>query len=123
LCAVAGIAAPEGIDGESFLPALSGEAAPELERELYFVRREGRARFNYGGKTIEALVHRGWKLVHDNPFAAMELFHLERDPYETTDLREPQPEKFDDLSRRLRRHIQRGGEVPWQRPLVRKTVE
>lgn len=116
LCAAAGVPAPAGIDGVSFLPALRGEPVDEPEREYYFVRREGRAGRNIGGKTIEALIHRGWKLVHDDPFAQMELFHLERDPYETTDLRVPEPKKFDDLAARVRRHIQRGGEVPWQKP-------
>ena len=116
LCEVAGVPAPAGIDGVSFLPALRGEPEADLEREYYFVRREGRAGRNVGGKTVEALIHRGWKLVHDDPFAAMELFHLARDPYETTDLRVPEPLKFDDLATRVRKHIQRGGAVPWQRP-------
>mgnify|MGYP001267626967 CR=1 FL=1 len=114
LCEFAGVPAPAGIDAVSFLPTLRGAPAGEPEREYYFVRREGRAGRNIGGKTVEALIHRGWKLVHDDPFAPMELFHLDRDPCETTDLREPEPEKFDDLATRVRRHIQRGGEVPWQ---------
>lgn len=116
LCAVAGVPAPAGIDGVSFLPALRGEPEPGPEREYYFMRREGRAGRNVGGKTVEALIHRGWKLVHDDPCAPMELFHLARDPGETTDLRVPEPQRFDDLATRVQRHIQRGGAVPWQPP-------
>lgn len=116
LCDIAGVSAPAGIDGVSFLPVLRGLPDDKPDREYYFVRREGRAGRNIGGKTVEALIHRGWKLVHDDPFAPMELFHLEQDPYEAINLREPEPEKFDDLAARVRRHIRRGGEVPWQPP-------
>lgn len=115
-CDVIGVEPPAGIDGVSCWGAVQGRPDSTEGREYYFVRREGRAGFNVGGKTVEALLHRGWKLVNNNPFAPMELFHLQVDPYETIDVRGPEPEKFDDLSDRVRRHIQRGGAVPWQKP-------
>ena len=48
-----------------------------------------------------------------NAFAG-ELYNLREDPRETTDLARKRPEVVRDLGGALRRHIQRGGEVPWQ---------
>ncbi len=111
----AGGECPPGIDGRSFLPYLKGaKEVPWPERSLYFVRREGGLR--YGGKTIEALRLGPWKLVINSPFGPPELFHLQRDPQEKHDLRSKAPGQYRRLAAMLRRHIQRGGQVPWQRP-------
>ncbi len=114
-CAVAGVAPPPHIDGKSFLPTLLGRTEPPGERELYFVRREGGVA--YGGKTIEALRHGDWKLVQDSPFAPLELFNLQSDPKETTDLATRERKQFNALESAMRRHIQEGGHVPWQPPV------
>jgi arylsulfatase A-like enzyme len=108
----AGLPIPSGIDGRSFLPVLRSEQVPALEREYYFVRREGGA--EYGGKTIEALRSGDWKLVQDSPFAPLELFNLRTDPGETNNLFPSERAVARQLSERLRHHIQRGGAVPWQ---------
>ena len=113
-CEAAGVPVPRGIDGVSFRPTLLGEAQPDEGRECYFVRREGgRA---YGGKTIEALRRGPWKLVQDSPFRPLELFNLEADPREAKDLAATESRILDDLSTRLRAHVQEGGRTPWQRP-------
>lgn len=117
LCEIAGREVPKGIDGISFLPTLRGEPEASGDREVYFVRREGGPA--YGGKTIEALRRGKWKLVQDSPFAPIELYDLEADPKETTNLAARERKVLAELSASLRKHIQRGGQVPWQKHLNR----
>lgn len=112
-CEVSGVTPPKDIDGVSFLPTLLGQEQPDTDRAEYFVRREGGPQ--YGGKTIEALRMGDWKLVLNSPFAPAELFNVKADPAETTDLASREKKKFLELSAELRRHIQRGGQVPWQK--------
>ena len=112
-CEAAGVAAPKNIDGLSFLPTLLGKPQPDAERDLYFVRREGG--IQYCGKTIEAFIRGDWKLVLDSPFAPIELYNLKNDPQETTDLAAKERQKLMELSAGLRKQMQRGGQVPWQR--------
>jgi arylsulfatase A-like enzyme len=111
-CAAAGVKTPAGIDGVSFLPTLLGQTQPQTPRDLYFVRREGGV--VYGGKTIEAYVRGPWKLLQDSPFGPRELYNLERDPQETTDLAAREKKVLRDLSAGLSQQIQRAGAVPWQ---------
>ncbi|MAT15971.1 MAG: N-acetylgalactosamine 6-sulfate sulfatase [Planctomyces sp.] len=113
------LANPADVDGSSILPTLLGEEQTPLRDEFYVTRREGG--ITYGGKTIEALRFHDWKIVQNSPFGPLELFNLKEDPLETTDVREQYPQKFQDLAARLRKHIQRGGEVPWQAPTERES--
>src|SRR5207253_1306176 len=96
----AGIAAPAGVDGVSFLPTLRGDAQAEPKRDLYFVRREGG--LMYGGKTIEAFRQGDWKLVQDSPFAPIELYNLRDDPQESTNVASKEKKVFQTLSAALR---------------------
>jgi arylsulfatase A-like enzyme len=116
VCDAAGVKIAHEIDGRSFLPTLRGESQPPLREAWFFRRREGGQR--YGGKTIEALRRGRWKLLQNSPFEPLELYDLEADPAETTDLaRRPEGRRaFEELSAALRREIQRYGTVPWQRP-------
>ena len=113
-CEAAGVTPPADIDGVSFLPTLQGQSQPDARRSLYFVRREGG--LLYCGKTIEAFVQGGWKLVLDSPFAPLELYNLKQDPMETTDLAAREKKVVMELTAGLRKHVQRGGAVPWQGP-------
>lgn len=105
--------APEQLDAVSLVPLLEGKSMPE-GRELYFVRREGGKA--YGGKDYQALIRDEWKLMQDDPYSPLELYHLMNDPGETTNLATKAPKIFNELSTALSRHIQRGGSIPWQKP-------
>ena len=107
--AVSGTIRPDAV---SFLPTLMGREQGALRKEMYFVRREGGP--PYMGKTIEAVIRGDWKLVFDSPFASGELFHLGKDPQEKADLAKAEVGVFREMGAALRRHIQRGGVVPWQ---------
>ena len=100
------------IDGTSFLGTLLGGSDPDPNRLLFFSRREGGLRF--GGKTIEAVRQGPWKLLQNSPYAPLELYNLERDPLETTDLSSAEPDVFRRLAAELRQYVQEAGNVPWQ---------
>jgi arylsulfatase A-like enzyme len=113
-CAVAGVTPPAGIDAVSILPTLRGESEPATARDCYFVRREGG--LSYGGKTIDAYRRGEWKILQDSPFAPLELYNLNDDPQEATDLAKTNRKMLNELSAALRKQIQRAGSVPWQPP-------
>ena len=101
------------LDALSLVPLLQGKAMPQRDRNLYFVRREGG---KYGGKAYQAVVRDGWKLMQNDPFSPLELYHIADDPQETKDLASKEPEKFKQLFELMRDHIRRGGATPWSRP-------
>ena len=112
---LAGVEPPPGIDALRLVPRLTGATRPApaaAPRELYFVRREGGPA--YGGKTYEALIRGEWKLLQPNPFAPWELYHLGDDPQERTNLAASHARQRSELEAAIRRHIQRGGAVPWR---------
>jgi hypothetical protein len=68
------------------------------------------------GKTVWALREGDWKLVQNSPMESFELYNLAEDPKEQRNLAEENEEKFNEMAENLRRHIQQGGRVPWQKP-------
>jgi arylsulfatase A-like enzyme len=114
VCQAAGVASPKNIDGLSFLSTLLGTDDLSPVRDLYFVRREGNE--HYQGKTIDAFRRGDWKLLQDSPFAPLELYNLENDPTESTNLADTQKKTFKELAAGLRKQIQIGGRTPWQPP-------
>ncbi len=106
----------EDLDAVSLGPVLRGRtiAGP---RELYFVRREGGPK--YGGKSYEAIIRGPWKLMQNDPFSAWELYNLADDPRETTNRAATNRPITNELGAALRRHIQRGGTAPWQKPAAK----
>ncbi len=113
LIEVVGGKASGDIDGRSFAALLDDPGKEMPLRELYFVRREGGVR--YAGLTIQALLYDQFKLVHNLPSSELELFHLGDDPGETNNLANKQPKVFREMIARMQKHIQRGGQVPWQK--------
>lgn len=114
LVEVAGVPLTHFIEGQSFLPTLRGYVQDFSDRLMFFSRREGGLRYN--GKTIEAVRHGPWKLLQNSPFAPLELYNLNEDPLESTDLAATEPEIFRSLAAALRGYIQESGRIPWQRP-------
>ena len=109
---IAGCEPPSALDAVSLLPAFRGDDATGSDRALYFTRREGGV--FYGGKSYEALIQGRWKLMQNNPFSPLELYDLEADQQETTDLSQTRKDIVRQLSEKLRHEIQAGGRVPWQ---------
>jgi len=114
LLELAGVPIPSDCDAMSLVPILRGEPPPAGPRELYFTRREGGP--TYAGKTYEAIVRDGWKLMQNDPFSPLELYNLVADPFEQTNVVHQHPRIVRELREALQAHIQRGGRVPWQPP-------
>jgi len=110
---LAGAALPADLDAVSLAPALRGQPMPP-SRELYFVRREGGPA--YGGKSYEAIIRDGWKLMQNDPYSPLELYNLNDDPYEQRNLAATHGERVKELAAALRMHVQRGGSTAWQKP-------
>ncbi|MBX2817133.1 MAG: sulfatase-like hydrolase/transferase [Saprospiraceae bacterium] len=110
----AGLSHPEEMPSLSFLPVLQGHEMSDRDRPLYFVRREGNAR--YGGLTIQAVLLNEWKLLQNSPFGPQEMYNLAADPLEQHNLRGENPDQFKELNGLMMKFIQAGGQVPWQKP-------
>lgn len=110
---LAGATPASDLDAISLVPLLSGGSIDQ-PRELYFVRREGGVA--YGGKSYQAIIRGDWKLMQNDPYSPLELYNLETDPYEQHNVAAENAKLVRELSAAMARHIQRGGETPWQRP-------
>ena len=111
-CEALGIEIDHEINGRSLLAIWTGEVQTLGERTLVWCRREGGGR--YQGQDYYAIREGRWKLLHNTPFDALELYDLDKDPAETMDLADTNKEVFNRLAAKLRKHLQRAGSVPWQ---------
>lgn len=117
LTEAAGVRINHAIDGVSILQTLVGHNQPAIERDLFWMRREGGSK--YQGQDYYAVRRGPWKLVHNSPFEPLQLFNLAEDPLEQRDVAREQIKIFQDLAQALRAQIQRAGAVPWQKPMTR----
>ncbi len=111
-CEVAGVKIDHNIDGVSILPTLRGEKQ-SIQRDLFWTRKEGNTR--YMGQSVWAVRSGDWKLLQNSVEGPFELYNLADDPKETTDMRNKNRGKYNELAAKLRAHMQRGGAVPWQK--------
>lgn len=97
MCELIGVAQPEGIDGISYLPALTGEKEQKRHEYLYWEFHEG------GGK--RAILEDQWKLIElfvNNPEKRrFELFNLNSDPGEIANVADQYPDKVNELKQKL----------------------
>jgi arylsulfatase A len=94
---IAGIALPEDrvLDGISILPTISGK---KLNREQPLYWRNMFQEFRV------AIRDGAWKILSNSERTKFELFNLEIDPRETTDLSEYEPELFEKMKKELIRY-------------------
>lgn len=109
---LAGAKPADDLNAVSLVPILEGESMPAGPRDLYFVRREGGMR--YGGKSYQAIVRDGWKLMQNDPYLPLELYNLKDDPSEQNNLAKSERQKFRQLQQAMQKQIQAAGSVPWQ---------
>ncbi len=102
------------IDGRSLLHVLEGKTETLGQRDLVWMRREGG--FRYGGQCYYGYREGPWKLMQNTPYSPLELFNLENDSAELSNVIEQNGEVARRLSKQLSLHIQRAGAVPWQNP-------
>ncbi|MEM9479421.1 MAG: sulfatase [Verrucomicrobiota bacterium] len=128
LLEAAGVAAPENMDGVSFLPLAKGEEIPFREEVLYEYFWEP----NYPQTpTMHALVTDDYKYIrYHGVWDTDELFDLQKDPYETTNLAgDPaQESRVIEMNARLHQLLEethgtnmplkpdRGNRFPWRHP-------
>ncbi len=94
LCDLTGVKTPTGIDGISFAPTLLGKGVQKEHPYLYWEFHR------QGGK--QALRKGKWKVVRlnvgENPGGPVELFNLDKDPFEKNNIAAQHPEIVKELS-------------------------
>jgi arylsulfatase A-like enzyme len=89
VCDIGGIRTPDGIDGLSFLPAMSGKTKKQRDHEYLYWEFHER-------KTTNQAIRTGrWKAVRHSPKGPIELYDLEQDLGETTNIANQNPEIVD----------------------------
>ncbi len=111
--AVAGVEVKHEIDGQSLLHVLEGKVEYLGDRDFAWMRREGGIR--YGGQCYYGFREGPWKLVQNTPYSPLELFNLEKDSAELSNVIAENGEVALRLSNKLSQHIQKAGAVPWQK--------
>ena len=93
---VAGVQAPEPLDGVSLVPLLTGGELAERNLYWHFPHYS-----NQGGRPAGAIRSGDWKLIEHYEDGRAELFNLGGDPGESTDLSVEEPDRAADLRGQL----------------------
>lgn len=104
--------------GVSLLPVLQGSTAADsvlASRLLYWFYREGGDVFG-AGATIEACRQGNLKLLRPLPGAAPELYNLQTDPAETTNLALTDTATYNNLMKLLAQQTQQAMKIPYRPP-------
>ena len=101
-----GLIVDEALDGESLMPVLKQEAS--LKREQVFFHYPNYA-FHRGNRLGSAMRQGPYKLIEYFDDGSLELYHLERDLSETTNLAELQPERAETMAKELNAWRKRSG--------------
>lgn len=112
LCDLVKVPISHEIDGMSILPILRGENQNTDDRMVYWVRREGNAK--YGGKAYYAAKYKDYKILQNTPWEPIEFFNLKDDPKEQRPIVERSSESYKNLFNGLIEHIRQTGMIPWQ---------
>jgi arylsulfatase A-like enzyme len=108
VCEIAGIEPPSGIQGISYVPTLSGIGSQTTHKSLYWEFHEMNGR--------RALLMHPWKLVqydlNAKPAGKPELFNLDSDPSEKSDLAAKHPEKVIEMMQRIEKSRIRSERFP-----------
>jgi arylsulfatase A-like enzyme len=113
ICQAAGVTPAEQLDGVAILPSLLDSSQQVRDRDLVWVRREGGPRSQ--GRDYYAYRRGHWKLLQNDSFERMQLYNLRDDPGEMTNVAERKPKIYRELTSALMLHIQKAGQVPWER--------
>ena len=114
VCEAAGAKLPKYVEGVSIMPTLLGQSQ-KIQRDMVFVRREGGGKYN--GQDYHAYRRGDWKLVNNSPYEPLELYNLAEDQLEKNNMANKAPKIYNELKSALRKHYQRAGQVPWQKPV------
>ncbi|TWU28103.1 sulfatase-like hydrolase/transferase [Bythopirellula polymerisocia] len=80
---LAGQDTPFGLDGRSMLPAILGQPDPPRTDAIVWTDKDNFAGLNQASYAIQM---GGWKFIHRVLTNTEELYHIEVDPYETTNI-------------------------------------
>ena len=109
---IAGVQVRNEIEGQSLAPIWLKGKKGDPNRTLIWVRREGNSR--YQGRAYYAIREGDWKLLQNHPFEPMQLVNLKEDPSEQS----PKPATHPvarKLIKKLMLHLQKSGDMPWQK--------
>lgn len=116
-CEAAGKEVGHGIEGRSILPLLMGRGVDFSGRSYYWVRREGGKwkDHNYLGEDYHAVRKGNMKLLHNDPFAPLELYDMGSDQQEQNDLSSTAHPELNNLRGIMQAQVQKAGAIPWQK--------
>jgi arylsulfatase A-like enzyme len=113
VCDLAGLPIPEEAEGRSLVPFLEGQ---EMEENPTFSESVGHTVFER-----KAIRRDGYKLIYDVERGTVELYDLQADPHEQTDLSQQKPEIVEtmlaDLQARMVHNAKVAAELPRLRPI------